>query len=233
MKRLLLDLGNTRLKAAWQTEGKFQVLPVTGTNTISSVLWDTPDEIWLSSVTDATQTLALLDTLPEQAALKQVKVPAYQHHLPTHYAQEQLGVDRWLAMLACYHRSPGPGLVVDCGTAVTLDTINRQGEHTGGYILPGLSMMQRALLQGTAINLNVDTPVRSAALDSASAIALGARQALVALIEKMLAQAEPGARLFIGGGDTGELTPYLASSYIKEACMVLKGLACLADLEVK
>lgn len=61
----------------------------------------------------------------------------------------QLGVDRWLAVLAAHRRDPSPALVVDCGSAVTLDLLGAGGQHLGGYILPGLELMRRALFADT------------------------------------------------------------------------------------
>lgn len=61
----------------------------------------------------------------------------------------RLGVDRWLAVLAAHHRDPSPALIVDCGSAVTLDLLGADGIHLGGYIVPGLGLMRRALYQDT------------------------------------------------------------------------------------
>lgn len=61
----------------------------------------------------------------------------------------RLGVDRWLALLAAHRRNPAPALVVDCGSAVTVDLLGAGGRHLGGYILPGLAPMRRALYRDT------------------------------------------------------------------------------------
>ncbi|MCK7598700.1 type III pantothenate kinase [Microbulbifer sp. CAU 1566] len=61
----------------------------------------------------------------------------------------RLGVDRWLAVLAAFRRHPSPALVVDCGSAVTLDLLGGDGEHLGGYIVPGINLMRRALYSDT------------------------------------------------------------------------------------
>jgi pantothenate kinase type III len=65
----------------------------------------------------------------------------------------KLGVDRWLAMLAAYHYYNAPVCIVSCGSALTLDIVDSQGQHLGGMIMPGLNLMQQALSRGTA-NLN-------------------------------------------------------------------------------
>lgn len=65
---------------------------------------------------------------------------------------EQLGVDRWLAMLAGLRRSEGQAFViVDAGSAITMDFVDRNGVHAGGYIVPGLRLQLECLSRGTAI----------------------------------------------------------------------------------
>ena len=61
-----------------------------------------------------------------------------------------LGVDRWLAMVGAFNRYPGGVVVVDAGTAVTVDYVSPGGRHIGGYILPGVHLMSRALGTSTA-----------------------------------------------------------------------------------
>ena len=60
-----------------------------------------------------------------------------------------LGVDRWLAVLAASRYGQEGFVVVDCGSAVTVDLL-RAGQHQGGYIVPGLRLMSRALFGDTA-----------------------------------------------------------------------------------
>ena len=61
-----------------------------------------------------------------------------------------MGVDRWLAMVGAFNHYPGGAIVVDAGTAVTVDYVDAGGQHLGGYILPGLHLMSRALGANTA-----------------------------------------------------------------------------------
>ena len=63
-----------------------------------------------------------------------------------------LGVDRWMVVLAAYHRCSGTALVIDLGTAITLDYIRSDGQHLGGYIVPGTHLSQRALLTVSVSN---------------------------------------------------------------------------------
>lgn len=78
--------------------------------------------------------------------------------LKNNYAQpEMLGIDRWAAMIAVWHQIKAPCVVVNAGTAVTIDGIypievenSSSGEFKGGLILPGLRLMQQSLGQATA-----------------------------------------------------------------------------------
>jgi type III pantothenate kinase len=58
-----------------------------------------------------------------------------------YYQPGKLGADRWLAILAAYKLAGGACLVIDVGTAVTVDLVTVSGEHLGGYICPGLRLM--------------------------------------------------------------------------------------------
>lgn len=62
----------------------------------------------------------------------------------------QLGTDRWLAMLAARARLPAEHLmVVNAGSALTIDVLCASGQHIGGYIVPGLRTSSRALYAKT------------------------------------------------------------------------------------
>jgi type III pantothenate kinase len=69
---------------------------------------------------------------------------------------DQMGVDRWLAMLAAYSKHANSCLVVDMGTAMTIDLLLADGQHVGGYITPGFELMHSALMDGTEIRQGVE-----------------------------------------------------------------------------
>lgn len=57
----------------------------------------------------------------------------------------KLGVDRWLALVAAYAQTRAACCIVNCGTALTVDLVAADGQHQGGYIVPGLHLMRAAL----------------------------------------------------------------------------------------
>lgn len=62
----------------------------------------------------------------------------------------RMGADRWHAMLGAWAAVRAGVAVIDAGSALTVDYIDRQGRHLGGYILPGLQMMRQSLQIGAA-----------------------------------------------------------------------------------
>ena len=151
---------------------------------------------------------------------------------------QRLGADRWAALLAAHMHIPGTACIVDCGSAVTIDALAANGEHLGGLILPGLSMMRRALIKDTHIP---DTPgygqVSLLARDTGDAVTGGVLYALVAAIDRITADVArelrgPMTRV-ISGGDAECVLPLLAEPYRHEPHLVLQGLAVLAQKEAQ
>lgn len=62
---------------------------------------------------------------------------------------QRLGLDRWLAIVAAYDMCAGACLVIDLGTAITVDLVASDGTHLGGYIAPGVSLLRGRLLSHT------------------------------------------------------------------------------------
>lgn len=63
--------------------------------------------------------------------------------------QRRLGLDRWLAIVAAHELCSGACLVIDLGTAITVDLVARDGKHLGGYIAPGMVLLRSQLLAHT------------------------------------------------------------------------------------
>ena len=128
------------------------------------------------------------------------------------YAEpERMGVDRWLAMLAAYVPRRSAVLVIDAGTAVTLDYVDADGRHRGGYILPGQRLSRSALLRDTSrVRFSEDVDVLPLpGCSTAEAVSNGALFVLVAAVESAIRQAqEVWGRQFsvvLTGGDGGEI----------------------------
>ena len=88
----------------------------------------------------------------------------------------QLGVDRWVALIAGRALFPKSAcVVVDAGTATTVDLVDKFGQHLGGVIMPGIDLMLESL--GTTAQL---TPDFTAMREKAQALAQSTRDAIAA-----------------------------------------------------
>ena len=114
---------------------------------------------------------------------------------------QRLGVDRWLAIIAAFHRARGAAIVVDAGTAITIDVVNRRGEFVGGLIAPGLRLMARALHDHTALLPEVEPARMRSPLGrhTRDAIRAGISFAAEGLIRETLSRHR--GRVFGTGGD--------------------------------
>ena len=63
---------------------------------------------------------------------------------------EEVGADRLVNSVAGFARFGGPLLIVDSGTATTVDVVSKKGEYLGGVILPGITISIEALVSRTA-----------------------------------------------------------------------------------
>lgn len=133
----------------------------------------------------------------------------------------RLGVDRWLAMLAAYSMVKGACIVVDGGTALTVDVIAADGNHQGGYILPGLAMMATSLEQNTAIRLSRDSNCNTLDLGHSTeqAVFHGSLAALVALVEKVAFSELSGQQscIVFSGGDAETLAESVSFAAINKS----------------
>jgi type III pantothenate kinase len=142
---------------------------------------------------------------------------------------EQLGVDRWAAMIAAHQMNPKACCVVDCGTATTVDVVESNGQHMGGLIIPGNQLMADSLLDKTAITATESEGDNSTlfARHTADAIKGGALYATVATIDRVYtdvatALGKPIEAVITGGG-AEEILPLLSLKPTYEADLVLQG----------
>ncbi len=144
---------------------------------------------------------------------------------------ESLGVDRWLAMLGARIHASGPLIVADAGTALTVDCISADGQHLGGYILPGREQMLQALNQNTQ-RVRVDNSRNEVRLqpgrDTASCVSAAATAAARGCVLAAAAALPANSQLILCGGDAAWLAAACADVPLAQrlvADLVLDGLA--------
>ncbi len=246
MTTLLLDIGNSRCKWGLWEQGR-----ITETGALAHEIVDDPvrwafargvERAIACNVAGEGLGIRVGKAIRETADVGlELAVTAAEHAgVRCGYAQpDRLGVDRWMAVLAASRETTTPCLVVDAGTAMTIDALASPEQHLGGYIIPGLAMMQRALTRRTA-NIRVDesTPPAEQFGDSTSeAVRNGALTALIGSIERAAMQLARDTDLQVGpmtilftGGDGLLLAQKLSRESSYRANLVLDGLAIYAEL---
>lgn len=240
---LLLDVGNSRLKWAWLRDDRLEAggeLPHAGQiepdTPLPSDGTQVPRQIVAACVAGATMQ-ASVQTWMDRLYRRPVTFltsPARGCGLANGYARPaSLGSDRWAAMVAARYRYPGDLLVVDAGSAMTLDIVRDDGRHLGGYILPGLGLMGEALQAGT--DLRLETPASASDADTSpgtstvNCIRRGILLAACSLIETVFRQLEKQGgetvQCIMTGGDHPILVSALDIPCQVEPGLVLEGLA--------
>jgi len=137
---------------------------------------------------------------------------------------QQLGADRWAALIGARALHAGACVVVMAGTATTIDTLDDTGRFRGGLILPGLSLMRAALAGGTADLPHASGHFRPLPTNTDDAIVSGAIHATLGAIQRMRATLGDEAPCLLSGGAAAELVPQLNAPHRLIDNLVLEGL---------
>ena len=145
---------------------------------------------------------------------------------------DQLGPDRWAALIGAWSILRGPCLVVTAGTATTVDVLRGDGRFVGGVILPGLDLMKRLLARGTA-----ELPLARGRFsveprNTADAIETGCLLAQAGAIERVFATMEHGAACVLAGGAARLIARHLSIPVRLVDNLVLEGLVRIAQVAV-
>ena len=140
-------------------------------------------------------------------------------------------MDRFLALLAAYHRARAPVLVCGVGTALTIDLVDGDGRHLGGRIAPSPTLMREVLHARAAHLPEQGGRYDLFARDTDDALESGCLGAAVALVEQTqreaLARVPTPPVLVLHGGGADALAPHLPDAVL-HGSLVLNGLAIWA-----
>lgn len=239
---LYVDIGNSRIRLAVETDTVLISFPY-GLETLGEDLAGhsgalaVPDRIIVSNVAGdavADAFSAYCDktwsTTPEF-----LRVTAAACGVTNGYLRHgQLGVDRWLAMIAGWNSHRGRICVFDCGSAVTADLVEADGTHIGGYIMPGDRLQRRVLNAATAGVRPVGAPAPRGAPGRSTEECLvnGTVLAVAGFIDKIAGMLEAGGdggwRCLVTGGDAEKIMPFLKVPCQHEPLLVIEGIKLAA-----
>jgi type III pantothenate kinase len=237
---LLLDVGNTRLKWAlsgargWIAQG---VLSNQEIGTLALKQWQNiPRPLRVVGVNVAGEAVRVRveGQLARWRLWPQWLKPAAAGSGITNAYDEaaQLGPDRWAALVAARKLVPGDCVVVNAGTALTVDALDAQNVFRGGFILPGLAMMRQALAANTARLQVTGGLYRDFPTNTADAIMSGSIQAACGAILRLRALLATGPEpvtVVVSGGAAGEILPRLEGPVIHREHLVLEGVEAIAE----
>lgn len=221
---LYLDSGNTRLK--WSFRGNVGVF-VDDAELIDFAVKHDIKQIVLATVTLRYTQLRLLDLLPELAVCE-LKVVNNCLGLALAYSDiSKLGVDRWLNMLAVIEESHSKvNIVVSMGTAMTVDVVDNQKTHLGGYIVPGLATQALSLNQHAAalpiVGIGRQTRLGS---NTYECISNGVLKSSCALVESLASEWPVGSvGVTVTGGDGAYLSESLSIQHTFHESLIFEGM---------
>lgn len=245
---LLIDIGNSRIKWCFEQNGIIQTSFAINykKNSFIKTLENSwvqvdkpPQKIAISSVTAQQISEQIIELAKKKWPKIQIliaKSSAYALSVTNAYSQpNKLGIDRWLTLIALHHYYPGNSCIVDCGTAITIDFLDKKGQHLGGVISPGLELMKHSLSKGTEdLLFDDDNQMVGISKATAPAIFSGTLFAAAGLIEKTIGKFCMCDVLVLTGGDAKLLANNINLESIIDPDFVLKGLSlyCRGDKQL-
>lgn len=247
--KLLVDLGNSAMK--WALLEYRQLTPVQRIpyqnnefDNLLTQIWsklEVPESVWISNVANPQKVSILTHWVKKNFGFNPIliKTAHYECGVINGYQNpQQLGVDRWLALIGAYHLEKGMLCIVDCGTAITLDVLSADGHHLGGLIMPGMTTMKNALNNETYAlshfddHLSLKEKPSLLAHDTNNGISLGTTYAVIGLLDYIVHTLEKTGNkvlILLTGGSASGLEPFLQRPYRLIPDLVLQGLAILAN----
>ena len=147
---------------------------------------------------------------------------------------EELGADRWVSLIGARSIHSGAVIIVDCGTAITVDALSADGEFVGGSILPGSSLSQKSLWQcAPGIREFRDLAPKLPARSTVEAVSSGVVHAIaggVDLLIKGYSQYVGGTpKLLLTGGGSSLIAEYSSYEFEEVPNLALIGLEVIAN----
>lgn len=229
---MLVDMGNSRIKVSSLHQSERLVFVCEHADEL--LLWLSSQAIscvFCASVRED-KVVSQLTAFCQSAAISfyNIQTEAHFNDLTNSYANiANMGVDRWLAMVACMGFSQPNFAVLMYGTAITCDVVSC-GQHQGGWIIPGRQLMQDAVTNHTArvFSGNEDNEtlfLGNSTPDCVNAGCLASAVGVTAMIRTYLEERYSEYCIFLTGGDNKVLTAVKGNAIFRAENLVLQGLA--------
>ena len=239
---LAIDAGNSRVKWGWHDGKDWQSIATVSLIEFAasgdhvnpfSVTHEDPERIIISNVAgEGAHQLLVNWTSIFEAEPIWLQAEAQRCGVANRYERpEMLGPDRWAALIAARALHNGPSLVVNAGTATTVDMLSGDGVFLGGAIMPGVELMRFVLHEHTGRLPLGEGDYRDTPRNTADAIETGCRHAQAGAVEQMyrvLRDLERNPLCIVAGGAGRALVDQLSMPRRYVENLVLDGLAHIA-----
>ncbi len=244
---LCIDAGNSRVKWGWaerEKDGGIQWASIATVSLIEfaassdqvnpfSVTHEAPESIVISNVAgDGAHQLLVNWTSIFDAEPLWLHAEAKRCGVENRYERpEILGPDRWAALIAARSVHNGASLVVNAGTATTVDMLTAEGVFLGGAILPGVELMRFVLHEHTGRLPMHEGKAADMPRNTLDAIETGCRHAQAGAVERMyrvFREVTPAPLCIVAGGAGRLLVDQLSMPRRYVENLVLDGLAHIA-----
>lgn len=146
----------------------------------------------------------------------------------------QVGQDRLVASFAAAQVFSPPLVVVDFGTAVTFDIVNKKGEYEGGIIFPGLRLALKSLSEEAALLPGIDLKPSSNLVgkDTTGSMTSGVLYGYASMCDGLIARLKKeygkSLKVVATGGDAGLVSRYSKALEVVKPDLIFEGLDLLS-----
>ncbi|PKG81551.1 pantothenate kinase [Colwellia sp. 75C3] len=218
---LLIDIGNSRTKYVQLIDGKLSATIQLNNNDFTAAYFERnfsqASRIIIANVAKSALANELDNwCVAQKISFKQVYSEQQKNSLISAYQKPTtLGIDRWLALLATIRLYPKENvLIIDAGTATTVDFLKNNGQHQGGWILAGVKALFNSILShSTLVHAESKTVANLAfGTNTSDNVNNACWAATLGMIEQAIEQAQQlddVDRIILTGGDGKTLTKLL------------------------
>jgi len=252
---LAVDVGNTQtvlgMFAGAELDGHWRIstdasltadelrVKVDGLLALAGCSWRDVNEVVLSSVVPRL-TVAWTDVVESACGCETLVVgPGLKTGMPIRYDNpHEVGADRIVNGIAAYEALGGPVIIVDFGTATTIDVVSDDGAYLGGAIAPGVETSAEALFSKAArlSKVDLEPPTRVIGTNTRASVQAGLMLGEAAMVDGLVrrAWAELGVEtpVVATGGLAPRMAPLCETVGHVDVDLTLTGLRIIRDRNI-
>jgi type III pantothenate kinase len=231
-KTLFLDIGNSSIKVAFRNNNAWEK----STDNFKSVTYLIS---WLNQHKDSIQDLVvasvrkdhfeLLKNQVTEFEIKNIEISEVPEHNLNYETPKTLGIDRFLGCLGAYAQEKQSVVVVDAGSACTIDIMNENGVYQGGVIMPGLQSILN-IFKTSAPELptiEIEIPTKFPGKSTAESLQWGQVAFFVDGINASLKRYQESFgdfSLYLTGGDANAISKLISINSKRDEFLIFKGM---------